>query len=97
MDDLNFDLDVSQLSAVELQRVGVTIAQVRATYADPLVIIEPDATQLFSDVWRLLGFTNNGRFIFVALRYDGNPGKFAALGVKVAETVTEIRHYLCRA
>ncbi len=27
------DLDVSQLSAVELQRLGITIAQVRAVYS----------------------------------------------------------------
>ncbi|QKG55102.1 hypothetical protein [Hymenobacter sp. BRD67] len=89
------DLDVSQLSAVELQRLGVTIAQVRATYADPVTVIEPDAASDFPRVWRLFGFIGTGRFLFVALEYDGSTGKFAALGVKVASTVDEVRYYLC--
>jgi len=96
MDDLNlnFDLDVSQLSAVELQRFGITVAQVRAVYANPVVTIEPEPA--FPEVWQLLGFTDKGRFIFVALRYDDNPGKLAALGVDVAHDLGELRHYLCR-
>lgn len=91
------DLDVSQLSAVELQRLGVTMAQVRAVYADPVRVDEPELDSEFPDVWRLFGFTNNGRFLFVALRYEDLTGKFAALGLKVADTVAEVRHYLCRA
>lgn len=96
MDDLNlnFDLDVSQLSAVDLQRLGVTIAQVRTAYAEPVVTIEPEAA--FPDVWQVLGFIGKGRFIFVALRYDDNTGKLAALGVEVAEDLAELRYYLCR-
>ena len=89
------DLDVSQLSAVELQRLGVTVAQVRAVYANPAVTIEP--VLKFPDVWQLLGFTDKGRFIFVALRYDDLTGKFAALGVQVADDLGELRYYLCRA
>lgn len=98
MADLNPtpDLDVSQLSAVDLQRLGVTVAQVRAVYAGPITVMEPEADSDFPDVWRLFGFTGNRRFLFVALAYDGNTGKFAALGIKVAGTVAEVRHYLCR-
>lgn len=98
MDDLNlnFDLDVSLLSAIELQRIGVTIAQVRAAYAEPVDTIEPEANSQFPDVWRLLGFTNNCRFIFVTLAYVGATGKFTALGVQVAGTVAEVRQHLCR-
>lgn len=88
-------LDVSQLSAVELQRLGITVAQVRAVYASPVVTIEPETE--FPEVWQLLGFTDKGRFIFVALRYDDNTGKFAALGVNVASDLAELRYYLCRA
>lgn len=97
MDDLNlnFDLDVSQLSALELQRLSVTVAQVRALYASPVAIIEPEPA--FPEVWQLLGLTDKGRFIFVALRYDDNSGKLAALGVQVAADLGELRYYLCRA
>jgi hypothetical protein len=91
------DLDVSQLSALELQRLGVTVAQVRAVYAAPIRVDEPEINSEFPDVWRLFGFTGNGRFVFVALRYDDLTGKFAALGIKVADTIAEVRHYLCRA
>jgi hypothetical protein len=91
------ELDVSQLSAVELQRLGVTVAQVRAVYVSPVRVDEPETDSDFPDVWRLFGFTNDGRFLFVALRYDDLTGKFAALGIKVADTVAEVRHYLCRA
>lgn len=96
MDDLNPtpDLDVSRLSAPELQRLGVTVAQVRAVYASPVVTIEPESA--FPDVWQLLGLTDKGRFIFVALRYDDNTGKLAALGVDVADNLDELRYYLCR-
>ena len=96
MDDLNPtpDLDVSQLSTPELQRLGITVAQVRAVYASPVVIIEPESA--FPDVWQMLGFTDKGRFIFVALRYDDNTGKLAALGVDVADNLAELRYYLCR-
>lgn len=89
------DLDISRLSAIELQRLGVTVAQVRVVYADPVTVIEPDASSEFPGVWRLFGFIATGRFLFVALEYDGSTGKFAALGVKVANTVDEVRHYLC--
>ena len=88
------DLDLSRLSAPELQRLGVTVAQVRAVYADPVATIEPEPE--FSEVWQLLGLTDKGRFIFVALRYDDNTGKFAALGVQVADDLGELRYYLCR-
>jgi hypothetical protein len=71
------------------------MAQVRAVYADPLTVVEPDITSEFPDVWRLFGFISTGPFLFVALVYDGNTGKFAALGVKVAGTVAEVRQYLC--
>lgn len=98
MDDLNlnFDLDVSRLSAVELQRIGVTVAQVRAVYTRPIVTIAPLAESTFPDVWRLLGLTENGRFIFVALKYDGSTGKLAALGIQVADDIAELRYYLCQ-
>ena len=89
------DLDVSQLSAQELQRLGVLMIQVRATYANPVVTIEPEPE--FPDVWRLLGFTDKGKFIFVALRYDDLTGKFAALRVDVADDLGELRYYFCRA
>lgn len=97
MDDfnLNFDLDMSKLGAVDLQRLGVTVAQVRAVYAQPAAIIEPEPE--FPEVWQLLGLTDKGKFIFVALRYDDNTGKLAALGVDVASDLAELRHYLCRA
>lgn len=96
MENLNTtpNLDVSQLSAVELQRLGVTVAQVRAVYSGPAVTIEPEPE--FPEVWQLLGFTDKGRFIFVALRYDDLTGKFAALGVQVADDLGELRYYLCR-
>jgi hypothetical protein len=96
MDDLNPtpDLDVSQLSALELQHLDVTVAQVRAAYAAPVASIEPGLD--FPDVWQVLGFTDKGRFIFVALRYDDRTGKLAALGVQVADDLAELRHYLCR-
>jgi hypothetical protein len=89
------DLDVSQLSAVELQRLGVLMVQVRATYTNPVVTIEPELE--FPEVWRLLGFIGKGRFIFVTLRYDDLTGKFAALGVDGADDLGELRYYLCRA
>jgi hypothetical protein len=89
------DLDISQLSAPKLQRLGVTVAQVRAVYNSPAVTIEP--VPEFPDVWQLLGLTDKGRFIFVALRYDDLTGKFAALGVDVAVDLGELRYYLCRA
>ena len=97
MDNLNPtpDLDVSQLSAPELQRLSVTVAQVRAVYANPAVTIEPKPA--FPEVWQLLGLTDKGKFIFVALRYDDLTGKFAALGVDVASDLGELRYYLCRA
>ena len=88
------DLDVSQLSAVELQRLGVTVAQVRMTYLNPVVTIEPEPE--FPDVWQVLGLTDKGRFIFVALKYDDNTGKFAALRVQIADDLAELRYYLCR-
>ena len=96
MDDLNPtpDLDVSQLNAPELQRLGITIAQVRAAYVQPVVTIEPEPE--FPDVWQLLGFTDKGRFVFVALRYDDHTGKLAALRVDVADDLEELRYYLCR-
>jgi hypothetical protein len=96
MENINpaHDLDVSQLSAPELQRLGVTVTQVRAIYASPVVVIEPKLE--FPEVWQVLGFTDNGRFIFVALRYDDLTGKFAALGVQVADDLAELRYYLCR-
>lgn len=99
MDDFNPipDLDVSQLSAPDLQRLGVTVAQVRAAYADPIAVIGPKVESAFPGIWQLLGFTANGRFIFVALRYDDNTGKFAALGVEVASDLGELRYLLCRA
>ena len=99
MDDLNlnFDLDVSQLSAVDLQRLGVTIAQVRAAYGAPIVVIEPDPTARFPGLWQIFGFANNGRFLFVALAYDDSTRKLAALAVRVADDVAEIRYYLCPA
>jgi len=87
-------LDVSQLNAPELQRLGVTVVQVRAAYASPVVTIEPEPE--FPDVWQLLGFTDKGRFIFVALRYDDSTGKLAALRVDVADELEELRYYLCR-
>lgn len=90
-------LDVNQLSAVELQRLGVTVAQVRAVYASPAVTIEPEPEPEFPEVWQVLGFTDKGRFIFVALRYDALTGKFAALGVQAADDLGELRYYLCRA
>ncbi len=96
MNNLNPDLDVSQLSAPDLQGIGVTIAQVRATFADPVVTVEPDPTSEFPDVWQLLGLTNNGRFILVALRYDDRTGKLAALGVDVVLDLAELRYLLCR-
>ncbi len=98
MDDLNPtpDLDVSQLNAPDLQRLGVTVAQVRAVCADPVVVIGPDPTSEFPDVWQLLGLTNNGRFIFVALAYDDRTGKLAALGVAIASNLAELRFLLCR-
>jgi hypothetical protein len=89
------ELDVSQLNAVELQRLGVLMVQVRATYANPVVTIEPEPE--FTEVWRLLGFIGKGRFIFVALRYDDLTGKFAALRVDNADNLEELRYYLCRA
>jgi hypothetical protein len=89
------DLDVSQLSAPELQRLSVTVAQVRAVYSNPAVTIAP--VPAFPDVWQLLGLTDKGRFIFVALRYDNHTEKFAALGVDVATDLEELRYYLCRA
>ncbi|WP_223649740.1 hypothetical protein [Hymenobacter psoromatis] len=89
------DLDVSQLSAVALQRLGVTVAQVRAVYADPVNVSAPDTTSEFPTVWRLFGFMGKGMFLFVALEYDDTTGKFAALGIKVAGTVAEVRRYLC--
>lgn len=87
-------LDVSQLSAPELQRLSATVAQVRAVYNSPAVTIEPVLE--FPDVWQLLGLTDKGRLIFVALRYDDNTGKFTALGVDVALDLGELRYYLCR-
>ncbi len=96
MDDLNlnFDLDLSQLSAVDLQHISVTMAQVRTAYTKPVATIEPESA--FPDVWQVLGFIGKGRFIFVALRYDDHTGKLAALGVEVAEDLAELRYYLCR-
>lgn len=97
MDDLNlnFDLDISQLSALDLQSLGVTVAQVRAVFADPVATIEPDAASEFPDVWQLLGLTSSGRFIFVALEYDDRTGKLAALGVAIASDLAELRSLLC--
>ena len=97
MDDhsINFDLDVSQLSAPDLQHIGVTVAQIRAVYAEPVVTIEPEGDSEFPEVWRLLGFTGNGRFIFVALKYVPATNRVTALGVRCATSVTEVRHYLC--
>ena len=98
MDNLNLnptpDLDVSRLSAIELQRLGVTIAQVRAAYAAPVATIEPELP--FPEVWQVLGFTDKARFILVALKYDDHTGKFAALGVQLADNLAELRAYLCR-
>jgi hypothetical protein len=91
------NLDVSQLSALELQRLGITVAQVRAVYAAPVAVIAPKVESAFPGVWQVLGFTSVGRFIFVALRYDDNTGKFAALGVEVAGDLAELRYFLCRA
>lgn len=76
-----------------IQGLGVTVAQVRAAYAAPVVVIEPEAG--FPDVWQLLGFTDKGRFIFVALKYDDCTGKLPTLGVQVADDLAELRHYLC--
>ena len=89
------ELDVSQLNAVELQRLGVLMVQVRATYANPVVTIEPEPE--FPEVWRLLGFIGKGRFVFVALRYDDLTGKFADLRVDNADDLEELRYYLYRA
>ncbi len=91
------DLDVSQLSAPELQRLGVTVAQVRAAYAAPVAVVGPRPDSAFPGVWQLLGFTDKGRFIFVTLKYDDNTGKLAALGVEVASDLAELRYFLCRA
>lgn len=87
------ELDVSQINAPALQRLGVTMMQVRTVYANPVVTIEPEPE--FPDVWRLLRFTDEGRFIFVALRYDDHTGKFAALRVDIADELEELRYYLC--
>ena len=95
MDNLNFDLDISPLSAVNLQRLGVTIAQVRAAFADPVATIEPDPASGFPDVWQLVGFTNTGRLIIVALEYDDRTRKLTALGVDVVLDLNELRHLLC--
>lgn len=97
MDDfnLNSDLDVSQLSAVDLQRISITVAQVRAVFANPVATIEPDATLSFPDIWQLLGFTSTGQFVFVALKYDDSTRKLAALAVRVADDLAELRYHLC--
>ena len=97
MPDLNPtpDLDVSQLSAVDLQSLGITVAQVRAAYAAPIVAIGPDPNARFPDLWQIFGFTTTGRFIFVALAYDELTGKLAALAVRVADDLGEVRDHLC--
>lgn len=73
----------------------MTIAQVRAMCAAPVVTVEPEVD--FPDVWQLLGFTDKGRFILLALRYNDDTGKPVALGVQVAAEPAEFRYYLCRA
>ena len=95
MDDLSNDLDISQLSATALQRLGITIAQVRAAFSSPVATIEPDPASGFPDVWQLVGFTNTGRLIIVALEYDDRTRKLTALGVDVVLDVNELRHLLC--
>lgn len=97
MDDLNlnFDLDISQLSAPDLQRLGVTVAQVRAVYAEPVETIVPERESSFPDTWFVFGFTGNGRFIFVALEYVAATNRITALGVRAAASVAEVRHQLC--
>ena len=97
MDDLNlnFDLDVSQLSAPDLQRLGITVAQVRAVYAEPVETIVPERTSRFPNTWFVFGFTGNGRFIFVALEYVAVTNRITALGIRVAASVAEIRQQLC--
>ena len=96
MDDFNFDLDISQLSAVDLQRLGVTVAQVRTTYADPVTILEPEAAgSRYAGVHRYVGLTDTGKFIFVALGYVETTGRITAFGVRVLYSVAEIRRYVC--
>lgn len=95
MDDLGLDLDVSQFNASDLQRLGVTVAQVRAAFAAPVATVEPDPASGFPNVWQLLDFTSNGRFVFVALAYDDRTGKLAALGVDVVLDLAELRYFLC--
>jgi hypothetical protein len=92
----NFDLDVSQLSAVELQRLGVTVAQVRAAYADPVDILAPEATgSRYAGVHRYVGLTDVGKFIFVVLGYVEATGRITAFRVRVLLSITEIRRYIC--
>ena len=96
MENLNFDLDVSQLSAVGLQRLGVTVAQLRAVYANPVDILEPEAAgSRYAGVHRYIGLTDAGKFIFVALGYVEATGRITAFGVRVLLDVAEIRRYLC--
>jgi len=97
MDDLNFDLDISQLSGVDLQRLGVTVAQVRAVFADPLATIPPERGSPHPDVFQFFGFAASHRFLFVALTYDDRTRKLTALAVRVADDLTEIRSLLCPA
>ena len=97
MDDLNlnFDLDISQLSAVDLQRLGVTVAQVRAVYADPLTTIPPNRNSPYPAVFQVFGFTGTHQFLFVALAYDESTRKLTALAVRVADDLVEIRQLIC--
>ena len=96
MADFKFELDVSPLRAPDLQRLGVTVAQVRDAFAHPIATIEPDPASGFPDVWQLVGFTNTGRFIIVALAYDDHTGKLAALGIGLVLDLAELRYFLCR-
>lgn len=92
---MNDDLDISQLSAVTLQRMGVTVAQVRAVYATPLKIYPPEETG-YTGVYRAVGFLNTGRFLSVALAYVETTGRITALAVQVALDLDDIRDAICR-
>ena len=94
--DLNFDLDMRELSATELQLIGVTGAQVRAVYAAPIIVLEPTAAgSRYAGVHRYVGLTDGGKFLFVVLGYVEETRRITAFRVRVLYAVDEIRRYLC--
>lgn len=92
MDDL--DLDISQLSALDLQRLKVTVARIRAVHAAPNKVFGPEETG-FPGVYHFAGLTSTGRVLSVALAYVEATERVTALGIEVVTGLRELRLILC--